>query len=63
MDKLLLSPEEAMEVTGIGRTALYQMLRANEIPHIKRGRRYFISVKHLNLWIENRCNVKEVNDV
>lgn len=35
MDKLLLTPKEAAEVLGIGRSKLYELLRAGAIQSVK----------------------------
>ena len=34
----LLSPEEFRAVAGIGRTAMYDLLRRGDLPHVKFGR-------------------------
>jgi excisionase family DNA binding protein len=37
MNKLLLTPEETAEVMGIGRTKLYELLRAGVIDSVQIG--------------------------
>jgi len=38
MDKLLLTPREAAEVLGIGRSKLYELLQAGQIPSVRIGK-------------------------
>jgi excisionase family DNA binding protein len=38
MDKLLLTPVEAAHVLGIGRSKLYELLRAGTVPSVRIGR-------------------------
>ena len=35
MDKLLLTPEEAAEILGIGRTKLYELLSTRRLPSVR----------------------------
>ena len=37
MEKLLLTPREAADVLGIGRSKLYELLRAGIVPSIRIG--------------------------
>ena len=37
MEKLLLTPREAADVLGIGRSKLYELLRAGLVPSIRIG--------------------------
>lgn len=47
MDKLMLTPEEAAEALGVGRSTLYDLLRLQEIPSVKIGRSRRIPVSAL----------------
>jgi excisionase family DNA binding protein len=38
MDKLLLTPEEAAEVLGIGRTTVYDLIRLRVLASVKIGK-------------------------
>lgn len=38
-----LTPKEAADCLRIGKTRIYELLRAGLIPHRREGRRYFIS--------------------
>ena len=42
MDKLLLRPEEVAEITGLGRTKIYDLLSRGEIESVTCGRRRLI---------------------
>lgn len=37
MDKLLLTPREAADVLGIGRSKLYELLRTGVVPSVRIG--------------------------
>ena len=38
MEKLLLSPEEAAEILGVGRTTVYDLMRLKLLQSVKIGR-------------------------
>ena len=38
MDRLLLTPEDAAELLGVGRTKLYELLRLGAIESVRIGR-------------------------
>jgi excisionase family DNA binding protein len=38
MDKLLVSPEEAAELLGVGRSTVYDLMRTLALPSVKIGR-------------------------
>lgn len=38
MDKLLVSPEEAAEALGIGRSTVYDLMRLRLLPSVRIGR-------------------------
>ena len=44
MDRLVLTPEEAAEILGVGKSTIYDLLRANRLRSVKigntAGRRY-----------------------
>lgn len=41
-DTPVMSVEEAGELLGLGRTAAYESIRRNEIPHLRFGRRIIV---------------------
>ncbi|MGI1659532.1 MAG: helix-turn-helix domain-containing protein [Desulfitobacterium sp.] len=49
-----LLPEEAAKHLGCGYDKLMQMVRLNQIPHYRIGRRVFFTQQTLDRWIENQ---------
>ena len=49
---LLVSVERAAELLGVGRTLVYEMLRAGSLPSIALGRRRLVPVKGLEAFVE-----------
>lgn len=62
MNKLLLHPEEAAEVLGLGRTKLYALLAAGEIESLTVGRRRLIPKDALEAFVQRQreAQAKEV---
>lgn len=54
MDKLLLTPLEVAEVTGLGRTTVYQFISQGTIPAVKIGRAVRVPVADLKAWIDSK---------
>ncbi len=52
MEKILLKPAEAAEVLAIGRTRIYEMLAAGQLPSIRIGRSIRVPVDALRQWVE-----------
>ncbi len=52
MNKLLLKPEEAAEVLGIGRSKLYQLLADGSLDSVKLGGLRRVSVDALQEFVE-----------
>jgi len=52
MDRLLLRPEEAARVLGIGRSKLFELLAAGELPVVRIGRSTRIPAPALQRWVE-----------
>lgn len=50
--KLLCSIEDAMTTLSIGRTAIFDLLRSNEIDSVKIGRRRLILVASLHTYLD-----------
>ncbi len=50
--KLLLSAEEAARALGIGRTRMYELLRAGNVPSVKLGRSRRIRPEALDEFVE-----------
>lgn len=51
MEKLLLTPVEVVELTGIGRTRVYALIAGGELPSIKVGRSVRVPAEELRAWI------------
>jgi excisionase family DNA binding protein len=51
--------QEAMQVTGLQKSALYKMTMTGTIPHEKYGKRLVFSRKKLAGWIEQRTIRKQ----
>ncbi|MDP3443402.1 MAG: helix-turn-helix domain-containing protein [Ignavibacteria bacterium] len=52
MEKYLLTVSEAQEYTGIGRDAIYQLLRSGKIDYIKIGRYHKIHKLELERFLD-----------
>ncbi len=54
MDRELLRADEAARVLGIGRSKVFEMLRAGELPVVRMGRSVRIPRQALSAWIAAR---------
>ena len=54
VETMLLTAEEAAIVLGIGRTKVFEMLAARELPAIRIGRCVRISRRELERWIDGQ---------
>jgi excisionase family DNA binding protein len=54
MSKLLIKPSEAAELLGVGRSKVYQMLAAGELPSLRVGALVRIPSDALRRWVEER---------
>jgi len=52
-NKLLLKPNEAAEMLGIGRMRIYELVRQNRIPTVRVGMRVRIPTEALREWIRS----------
>ena len=52
MDKLLVSPEEAAELLGVGRSTVYDLMRTLALPSVKIGRCRRIPVSALRAFVD-----------
>ena len=50
--RLLVWPEEAAELLGVGRSTIYELMRAGELHVVHIGRAARIPVEDLRLWVE-----------
>ncbi len=51
MDKLLVTPEEAADALGVGRSTIYDLMRLKILPSVKLGRARRIPVAALREWV------------
>lgn len=52
--RLLMRPEEAATLLGVGRSMIYELLRAGKLPAVHIGRTTSIPVRALVRWIERQ---------
>lgn len=52
MEKLLLRPEEAARLLGIGRSTIYELISSKELPSIRIGRAIRLRRQDVLEWIE-----------
>ena len=52
MEKLLLSPEEAAEALGVGRSRLYDLMRRRELVSVRIGKCRRVPVAALQAYVE-----------
>jgi len=58
-DRLLLRPEEAAELTGLGRTTIYELMRSGELRSINVGRARRIPRVELERWVSERMEAAD----
>lgn len=51
MDRLLLRPEEAAHLLGIGRSRIYALLASGQVPSVRVGRSVRVPVDALQQWL------------
>jgi excisionase family DNA binding protein len=52
MDTIMLTPEEAFRVLGIGRTYGYRLIKNGTLPSVKLGRLRRVPRHALEAWVE-----------
>jgi len=52
MEKLLLSPEEAAEVLGVGRSRVYDLMRTRELLSVRIGKSRRVPVAAVQSYVE-----------
>ena len=58
MDRILLKPAEAAEVLRIGRSQIYRLIEAGDVPTVRIGNTRLIPVKALHDWIARNAHPK-----
>ena len=51
LDRRLISVKKTLDVLGIGRTGLYELIAAGKLKTVKIGRRRFVTAEALNQFI------------
>jgi excisionase family DNA binding protein len=59
----MLRPSEAAMLFGIGRTKIYQLIRANVIPHRRVGKSIRIPSALLKEWAEAPENAQQLREL
>jgi excisionase family DNA binding protein len=54
MMKLLLTPDEAARMIGVGRTKMYALLASGIVPSVRIGKALRVPVTELQEWIERK---------
>lgn len=60
--RLLLRPEEVAAILGLGRSTIYELLRAGELPIVHIGRATRILARDLHRWIEQHSSTNSARD-
>ena len=47
------SVPEVADILGVSVDTVYEMVRSNDLPHKRLGRRIIVPVQSLNAWLEN----------
>lgn len=58
-EPIAYSVEETRKVTGIGRTAIYEEIKAGRLRAVKRGRRTLILADDIRRWLEALPPIKQ----
>jgi excisionase family DNA binding protein len=61
MDKLLLRPNEAAELLGLGRSKLYELIAAGTIPALRVGRSLRVPLDGLRRWVVDQSSSSQDN--
>ncbi|ABD10414.1 transcriptional regulator [Frankia sp. CcI156] len=59
MTKLLLTPAEAAELLGVGRTTIYELMNSGDIPSVRIGRARRIPAADLVAFVDRLRGVVE----
>ncbi len=55
MDQMLLRAEEVQRVLGLGRSKIYEMIAAGELPVVRIGRSVRVPADALRQWVERKA--------
>lgn len=55
-EKLVLLPNEAMKLLGVGRNTMYEdLLKRDDFPKFRINSKFFIPKKELEIWVSSQC--------
>lgn len=55
-EKIILTPKEAMEILGVGRNTMYEiLLKDNNFPAFRIGNKFYINKEKLQVWADKQC--------
>lgn len=60
--RLLLRPEEAAAILGLGRSTIYELLRSGELSAVHIGRATRTPTRDLHRWIEHHIRANGASD-
>lgn len=60
-NRLLLRPNEAAELLAVGRSKLYELIAAGEVPSVKIGRSLRVPAAELEQWVTERAAAAAVD--
>jgi len=55
MEKLLLKPTEAADLIGVGRSKMYALLAAGELPSVRVGGSVRVPATALRIWVDRQA--------
>lgn len=58
MEKLLLTPSEAADLLGVGRSKVYRLLATGELPGIRVGHAVRVPLEDLRRWVRDRSGAE-----
>ena len=59
-NKILLTPTEARQLLGVGRTEMYALCRTKGFPAFKIKTRIYVNKDKLKEWADKQCEMEEV---
>lgn len=59
-ERLLITPAEAKNILGIGRTTLYRLLKQEDFPSIRIENKFYVNKLGLQKWIDEKCCMKGI---
>jgi len=57
-ERVMIGVNEIMQMMGIGRNRAYEIIKSNEFPSKKLGRRYLVHKDVFEKWLKGELNYK-----